>query len=301
MDLVDCRLVVNIARTESLTHGGRDTFLSLPAASLRLKSLEGELGLRLFHRKHNGMALTEAGRSFLLYAERVLASVDEMHLKLHEFKDKGRRFLRVAASSSYVTDYLPALVKAYLSQHPDVSITVHAARKEEIETGIMHDRFDIGFISSPETSFSVETIDFGLDPLVMIVSASSELARLDNVDARRFAACEHVVLGESATMTSYLRERLAEHGCQLNVRVSVADYKTMYDMVAANIGAGLIPQSLARRYDHSNVKCIPIDAQWSQHRRYAVVAEGARSIHYVNDFMSYVIDHWFSDETPRAA
>lgn len=293
MDLVDCRLVVNIAKSESLTQGGRDTFLSLPAASLRLKSLEGELGLRLFHRKHNGMVLTEAGQCFLHYAQTILGNVNDLHAKLQGFKDKGRRFLRVAANTSYVTDFLPTLVKGYLSVHPDVSIDIQSARKGDIENGIMEDRIDIGFISSSTSAFSVEPIDFGEDPLVMITAASSELASMDQIDMRRFAQCEHVVLGEQSTLTGYLRERLADHGFQLKVRVSVADYKTMHDMVAANIGVGLIHESLVRRYGHPNVCYVPIDAEWSRHRRYALVAEGARAIHYVNDFLAYVIDNWF--------
>lgn len=221
MDFVDCRLVVNIARSESLTQGGRDTFLSLPAASLRLKSLENELGLRLFHRRHNGMVLTEAGRCFLQYAESILGQVHELHARLKEFNDKSRCFLRVAGNTSYVTDFLPDLVKGYLSAHPDVSIDVQSARKADIENGIMEDRIDIGFISSSTSKFSVEPIDFGPDPMVVIVAADSELGQLSHIDMRRYAQCEHVVLGEQSTLTGYLRERFADHGMQMNIRVSV--------------------------------------------------------------------------------
>lgn len=290
MDLVDCRLVANIVRSKSLTLGARDTFLSLPAASLRLKSLEHELGLRLFHRKHSGMVLTEAGHCFFEHAEAILANVNEMHERLLTFKDKGRRSLRVAANTSYITDFLPELVKEYLSKHPEVSIDVQAARTEEVENRIMEGRADIGFVSCPVAGFSVEPIDFGPDPLTMIVAANSNPGKRTNIGMREFAQCEHVVLGEKSSLTGYLRDRLAEHGLRLNVRVSVADYKTMLDMVAANIGVGLIHESLVRRYNHPNIRCISINAEWSKHRRYALVAESTRTLHYVNDFLTHVVD-----------
>lgn len=294
MDLVDCRLVVNIARSKSLTQGGKDTFLSLPAASLRLKALESELGLRLFHRKHHGMELTDAGRCFLHYAESILENVDKLHSRLQEFNDRSRRFLRVAGNTSYVTDVLPILVRNYLSVNPEVSIDLQSARKGEIEKGVIEDRIDIGFISSSTSNFSVEPIDFGPDPMVVIVPADSPLGGLIHIDMQRFAQCEHVVLGDQSTLTGYLRERFADYGLQMNVRVSVADYKTMHDMVAAGIGVGLIHESLAKRYNHPDVRRVVLDVEWSQHRRYALLAEGARSIHYANDFLAYVVANWLT-------
>ncbi|SAI59357.1 LysR family transcriptional regulator [Bordetella ansorpii] len=305
MDLVDCRLVVNIARSQSLTHGGRDTFLSLPAASLRLKSLEGELGLRLFHRRHNGMEPTEAGHAFIQHAQTILANVEGLHTHLRGFKDKGRRFLRVAANTSYVTDYLPPLVRDYLAAHPGVGIDVQSARNCDIDASLMEDRIDIGFVSSYTANFCTEPIDFGPDPLVAIVSADSPLAGLDRMDMRRFAACDHVVLGEQSTLTYYLRARLAEDGLKLNVRTTVADYRAILEMVASGIGVGVVHASLLHRYESRKVRAVALDAAWSQHRRYALVAEGARSQHYVNDFLSYVVDHWVSarpgDVTQAAA
>lgn len=290
MDFVDCRLVINIARSESLTQGARNTFLSLPAASLRLKALEEELGLRLFHRTHSGMVLTVAGRSFLEHAQAIVGHLNALHVDLQDFKDRGRCFLRIAANTSYITDLLPGVVKDYLSLHPEVSIDVQTGRADEVESRVMDGRADLGFISCPSTRFSVEPTDFGPDPLVMIVAADSPLAKLSTIDVRRLAQCEHVVLGDDSTLTRYLRERLAEQGLTLRVRVSVANYRTMHEMVADNIGVGMIHQSLVRRYDHANVRCVAIEAEWSSHRRYALISQEARSLHYVNDFLSYVRD-----------
>jgi len=292
MDLVDFRLVVNIERTQSLTQGGRDSFLSLPAASLRLKSIESELGVKLFHRKHTGMVATQEGQCFLRYARAILENVSEMHASLKGFKDKQGRRLRIAANTSYVTDYLPDLIKAYLSVNPGVSIDLQSARKGDIQNDIIEEKIDIGFISSSTSEFSVEPIDFGPDPMVIIAAAEYPIGHMTGIDVKTFAQCEHVVLGEQSTLTGYLRERLAEHGFELKIRVSVADYRTMHDMVSAGLGVGLIHESLVKRYAHPNIRAIKLRVDWAQHRRYALVAEGARSIHDVNDFLAFVVDNW---------
>src|SRR5690606_13641257 len=98
----------------------------LPAASLRLKSLETELGLRLFHRRRSGMVPTAPGRCFLESAQAILGQVSELHERLHGFKDRDRCRMRVAANTSYIADVLPELIKEYLSLHPQVSIDLQA-------------------------------------------------------------------------------------------------------------------------------------------------------------------------------
>lgn len=49
-DLVDLRLVVRVAESNSLTRGAEASFLSLPAASTRIKNLEESIGSKLLFR-----------------------------------------------------------------------------------------------------------------------------------------------------------------------------------------------------------------------------------------------------------
>ncbi len=292
MDLVDLRLVLNTARTTSLTAGGRDTFLSLPAASLRLKALEGELGLKLFLRQPHGMALTEEGRYFVEHAGKVLSAMEGLKQGLAALRQPERRTLRVAASSSYLTELLPAIVRSYLATHPDLSIDLHAAGRPAIESDLMAGRIDIGFLSSPNTHFTTAPIEFGADPLVMVAAADTALAAPASVDVRTLAAQPMVMLGDGGTLRSYLVDRLAEDGLTMNVRVSVESYGDMLDMVAAGIGVGVAHASVVRRQGGDAVRIVPIEAAWAQHRRYALLADAACASHHVTDFLAYVVEHW---------
>src|ERR671924_1038409 len=65
---------VEVARQGNVSRAAQALFLTQPAITARLKSLESDLGVELFVRTHRGMKLTDAGRSFLPYAERTLAT-----------------------------------------------------------------------------------------------------------------------------------------------------------------------------------------------------------------------------------
>lgn len=61
-----------VARTGSIAAAGRELFLSPPAISNQLKTLETAMGASLFHRNPGGrLELTEAGQRAFEYAERI--------------------------------------------------------------------------------------------------------------------------------------------------------------------------------------------------------------------------------------
>ncbi|TAM87552.1 MAG: LysR family transcriptional regulator, partial [Candidimonas sp.] len=64
-DLTDMQLMVNVAGALSLTRAAERTFLSLPAASNRVKNLEQYLGTALLYRTSQGVTLTPSGDEFV--------------------------------------------------------------------------------------------------------------------------------------------------------------------------------------------------------------------------------------------
>src|SRR6266498_4014314 len=68
---------IEIARHGNVSRAADALFLTQPAVTARLKSLETDLGVELFVRSARGMTLTDAGRAFLPYAQRTLGLVTE--------------------------------------------------------------------------------------------------------------------------------------------------------------------------------------------------------------------------------
>ncbi|MFX5622716.1 LysR family transcriptional regulator, partial [Acinetobacter baumannii] len=60
-DLTDLRLFLNVGETHNLTRAAERSFLSLPAASTRIKQLEEAFQTQLLIRQVKGVRLTPAG------------------------------------------------------------------------------------------------------------------------------------------------------------------------------------------------------------------------------------------------
>src|SRR5712692_11038954 len=77
MNLHELQTFVSIARLGGLTRAAGQLHRSQPAITRRIKLLEDQLGVPLLERGRGGTMLTEAGRTFLPYAEAVLAALKD--------------------------------------------------------------------------------------------------------------------------------------------------------------------------------------------------------------------------------
>jgi len=106
-DLADLRLMVRVAEANSLTRGAEASFLSLPAASTRIKNLEESLGAKLLYRTSQGVTLTPPGQAFVHHARLVLAQLEHLTSDMQEYAKGIKGHLRVFANTTALGEFLP--------------------------------------------------------------------------------------------------------------------------------------------------------------------------------------------------
>ena len=77
MNLDELQTFVSIAKLGGVTRAASQLHRSQPAITRRVKLLEDQLGVPLLERGPDGSMLTEAGRTFLPYAEAILAALND--------------------------------------------------------------------------------------------------------------------------------------------------------------------------------------------------------------------------------
>lgn len=75
-----------------MTQAAERLHISQPALSVMLKKFEDELGVRLFDRKKNKIAMNEAGELALTHANEILKKADEMKIALTDYAHRERLF-----------------------------------------------------------------------------------------------------------------------------------------------------------------------------------------------------------------
>src|SRR5215472_13234282 len=97
-DLVDLRLVLNVADAGNITHGASRSGLALASASERIRDMEREMGAPLFERQRRGVAPTAAGLALVRHARQVMQQLEAMRGELGDFAKGLRGKVRVLSN-----------------------------------------------------------------------------------------------------------------------------------------------------------------------------------------------------------
>src|SRR5688572_30577247 len=131
-DLVDLRLFARVAEAASLTRGAERSFLSLAAASLRIKNLEAALGAKLLHRTKRGVSLTEAGEVFLNHARAVLEQIERLQDDIRPYSSGVRGHVRLFANALAISELMPAVLAQFFAIHHDITVDLQERLSPEI-------------------------------------------------------------------------------------------------------------------------------------------------------------------------
>jgi DNA-binding transcriptional LysR family regulator len=101
---------VALAATRSFSQAAHKRFVTQPAFSRRIRSLEAALGLTLVDRSHTPIALTESGQLFLVTARSLVEQLGEVVRHLHHLQGQQGEVLQIAAAHSLAFSFFPEWV-----------------------------------------------------------------------------------------------------------------------------------------------------------------------------------------------
>jgi DNA-binding transcriptional LysR family regulator len=263
-DLVDLRLFLNIAESNSLTGGAARSFLSLSAASSRIKALEQSLGSQLLLRSKSGVTLTPSGQALRYHARLIVQQLDRLAGDLHEFAQGIRGHVRLFANTTATTEFLPSALGAFLAANPSVTVDLQEKLSHEIVRAVFEGVADIGIVAGTVRTEGLQALPYHRDRLVLAVPRNHRLAAARSVDFLDTLDEEHVGLNASSAIHAFLNSVVLAAGRQLRLRIEVGSFDAMCRMIGARVGIGVLPESAARRHMQSEgIRTVALSNDWA--------------------------------------
>lgn len=118
--------------------------MTQPAVSLAIKELEQYYGTRLFDRIGRRLQITDAGQHFLQYAIHISDLFADMETGLRDWDSKG--ILRVGASITIGSQFMPSYVKAFSELCPGLDVRVTVDQSERLEQKLLSNELDFALV-----------------------------------------------------------------------------------------------------------------------------------------------------------
>ena len=128
-----------------------------PAGVTRLvTNLEQHLGTRLIQRTTRRLALTDAGKSYLLRVRSILSEIDDAEAAASQSASELQGVVNIVAPPLFANYFLAPQITHWLARHPKVAIHLHAdpfpqTRVEEFDVAFMvvNEGFDANIVARP--------------------------------------------------------------------------------------------------------------------------------------------------------
>ena len=170
----DIEVFLAAVRSGSLSGAAQMLYITQPAVSRHIRTLEQELGCTLLARRRGQrqVELTEQGQDFVLVAEK-------WRQVWQEARDVARldrsRTLRVGSIGSVSTYLLPTVFRAFLEKNPASALTFHNYHSFEAYQYMAEGSLDIALISDDMFHPQVETILAYREPMVLAAGTACAL------------------------------------------------------------------------------------------------------------------------------
>ena len=247
MEIRQLRAFAAIAETRTFTAAAQRVHITQAAISMQIRQLEHEVGIPLFIRTPRRVVMTEAGERLLERAHHILREHDAALAELAELAGAEHGRLRLGSASGMVSaSPLPDILRELRRRHPQADISVTTGTSDALVRQLLAGDLDMAFVSLPVNARNIETELLKRDQLVAVASPEHELAGQRVISPYALAG-EKLILGERGGNTRRLiDEFFAEAGLKPTVAMELGRQAAIKNMVAADMGVGIVPLSTAR-------------------------------------------------------
>jgi DNA-binding transcriptional LysR family regulator len=231
------------AKKGSFTKAAQELGVSQPTISGNIAALEQALGTSLFERKGKRVLLTEAGKIYFDYCEKMVRLREEALFAIEEFIGLSRGTLSLGASNIPAVYILPKVISRFRNEFPKVVVKMRVGDSAEIERGVLEGEFHLGFIGRMPEDKALSGESFAEDEVVLAVSPNSPYAKEDTISIKQLAEVPLVFREEgSATLEVFRgaikRHKISEDG--LNIVAVLGSTESVKRAVREGVGVGVV-------------------------------------------------------------
>ena len=249
--LQQLRILKAVASEKNFTKAAEILFVSQPSLSKQIKSLENRLGIILLDRKTSKISLTEAGRIFLQYSERILALCEESCRALNDLKNGDRGNLAIGASQTIGTYLMPRVLALFAQEYPHINVNVQVDSTRKIVKNIIERNIDIAIVGGevPEElkkSLSIET--FVEDELKLIIPKSHPFAarQIKTINKEDLYHLNFITLNSNSTIRKFIDNILIQNNIetkQFNIVMQLNSIEAIKTAVSLGLRAAFVSSS----------------------------------------------------------
>lgn len=236
-----------VARQKSFSKASQALYISQPAISKHIKSLEEYYRTRLFERRGIAIELTQAGKFLFDRLTEVKRIQEQTEFEISSIKDvlQAKGDLKLGASTTVALYILPKVLSAFNLHYPKINISLLNRNAEIVMEALLNKDIDLGIIEGRSKLTNITYQPFITDKVVAVCSKKSPIAKKKSYHIKEILQMPLAIRERGSGTLAALKYTLEKHKIKLSslqIKVRLGGTEALKNFLIESDSLGFLPQ-----------------------------------------------------------
>jgi len=249
------RAFLALYKYKNFTRAAQSVFLSQPAFSTLIFSLEKEIGLSLFYRDTKSVRLTADGEMFYKIANNVMDVFNHSIENLKNYTESQQRQVNIATLPSIAAQWLPQITEQFRIKYPDIHFDIKDMQTSNCIDLIKEGVIDLAICGVNMNEPGIETIKLFSDHYYVVFNINHPLAKKENITLDDVQNSKLIKFAKTTSIYQSLYENLTLDNDDY---IEVKQLSTLFGLLLSNQGITLLPELTLYLFRHNDIIIKPV-------------------------------------------
>lgn len=245
MNIAAFEAFIKVMETGSVSMAAEKLYLTQPAITKRIHSLEDYFGVKLFEPVGRRIQATQAAHDIFPRVRQLLNHLADIQRDLSQSQDHVQGKLKIGTSHHIGLHHLPKHLKPFAQEYPLVELDVHFVDSEQAHQLVLSGEIELAFLTLPpvaDTRLHYEPL--WQDHLAFVVAPFHPLAQAQDLTLADLINYPSL-LPSAHTYTSQITlAEFEKYGLRPNAAMSTNPLESIRMLVSIGLGWSVLPQTL---------------------------------------------------------
>jgi DNA-binding transcriptional LysR family regulator len=248
-----------VAQYKSFSKASQSLYISQPAISKHIKSLEEYYKTKLFNRKGIQVDLTAAGKLLYDRLTEVKRIQEQVEFEISTINDlqQAKGVLKLGASTTVALYILPKVLSAFNQLYPQIDITLLNRNSEIVLDALLNEEINLGIIEGRAKLTQIDYQPFLSDKVVAVCSSKSPLAKRRTYALKDILQMPLAIRERGSGTLAALKFTLEKNKIRLNdldIKVRLGGTEALKNFLIESDSLGFLPQrSVYKELEHGEL------------------------------------------------
>jgi DNA-binding transcriptional LysR family regulator len=242
MHLKSIKVFCDIVQQRSFSRAAEENDISQSGASQVVHQLEQRLGVRLIDRSKRPFVLTAEGEVYFQGCRGLVESYAALEDKVRTLHQEVIGRVRVASIYSVGLHHMDRYMQDFMTRYPKANVRLEYLHPHRVLQAVENDKADLGLVSYPRASRTVEALRWRDEPMVLVCSPAHRLACRGSILLEELHGEKVVSFDSDLTIRHEIDRLLHLHQVEVDVAMEFDNIETIKRAIEIDAGVALLPE-----------------------------------------------------------